>query len=92
MSLLKDRVIEKLNSNNYDIWKFRVEMYLQKKDLYNVIINDPPNLLTDEFRNKNRKACMINFWIENDQLIHMKNLEMAQECWLALKNFHERPN
>lgn len=87
MILLKDTVIEKLNANNYDVWKFRLGMYRRKEDLYNVIINDPRNPLTDDFRNKNRKArAIINLLIEDDQVIHVKNLETARECWLAVKN------
>lgn len=93
MSLLKDTVIEKLNFNNYDVWKFKVEMYLLKEDLYNIIINNTPNPLTDGFRNKNRKVGAItNLLIEDDQIIHAQNLETARECWLALKTFYERIN
>ena len=41
MNALKDTFIERLNNANYDVWKFKVEIYLQKEDLYSVIIDDP---------------------------------------------------
>ena len=37
MSFLKDTVIDKLNSYNYDVWKFRLENYLDKENLAYVV-------------------------------------------------------
>ena len=91
MNILKDTFIERLNNANYDVWKFKVEMYLQKEDLYSVIIDDPPDPLTSEFKNKDRKArAIINLLIEDQEIIHVKNLQTSRECWNALKCVHER--
>ena len=37
--LLKDTIIDKLNSHNYDVWKFHVENYLDKENLYDFVLN-----------------------------------------------------
>ena len=67
MSLLKDTVIDKLNSQNYDVWKFRFENYLDKENLSDVILNEPPVPLTEDWNNKNRKAsAIINLLIDDD--------------------------
>ena len=59
MNALKDTFIERLNNANYDARKFKVEMYLKREDLYSMIIDDPPDPLTSEFKNKGRKARAI---------------------------------
>lgn len=70
-----------LNAENYDVWTFRISMYLQKEVLYDIIINDSPNPLNDNFTTRSRKArAIINLLIEDDQIIHMKNLNTAREC------------
>ena len=48
MSHLKDTIIEKLNSQNYDIWKFKIKNYLDKENLSNVILNELPVPLTED--------------------------------------------
>lgn len=79
MTILKDTVLEKLNSNNYDAWKFLVEIYLQKEDLFTVIDHEAPNPITDVFTRKNRKArAIINLLMEDDHIIHVKGLGNAR--------------
>ena len=70
-----------------------VEMYLQKEDLYSVIIDDPPDPLTSEFKNKDRKGrAIIDLLIEDQEIIHVKKspnsprmLERFKMC--SRKNF-----
>lgn len=40
-----------------------MEIYFQKEDLYNVIINDPTNPLTDDFRKKKKKGKSYNKYV-----------------------------
>lgn len=43
--------------------------------------------LTDDFRNKHRKArAIINLLFEDNQIIHVNNLDTAHEGWLTVKN------
>jgi len=48
--------IAKLNGNNYQTWKFKVELLLIKEDLWEVVSQDPPDPVTAAWRTKDRKA------------------------------------
>lgn len=34
--------ITKLNNDNYQVWKFKVELLLIKEDLWNIVSQEPP--------------------------------------------------
>ena len=89
----KETTIDKLNNDNYNVWKFKLEMLLIREDLYNLVTDEPPEIITDQWRSRDRKArAIINLLIQDDQIIHVKNLTTAKETWNTLKNIHERAN
>jgi len=48
--------IAKLNNNNYQTWKFKVELLLTKEELWNVVSDEPPDPVTQQWRSKDQKA------------------------------------
>lgn len=73
------------NPNNYDVWKFRTEMYLEKEDLYNVNINDPSDSMLVDFRNKNKKACAVIYLL-------IEEFRKRVRVLLPIKDVHEKSN
>lgn len=79
--------IEKLNNDNYFVWKFRGEMILEKEGYWSVIEEDEPS---DEMKSntwkKNNKQAMatIVLTVENDQLVHIRKHRTAKGMWEAL--------
>lgn len=92
MASFESRVIvDKLNNDNYFIWKFRMEMMLAKEGCWEVITEDKPDPETNDWKKKERQACgWIVQLIENSQLVHIRKHKTAKDMWQALKVYHER--
>lgn len=85
--------IEKLNNDNYFVWKFRVEMILEKEGYWCVIEEDEPSDQTKSNTwKKNNKQAMatIALTVENDQLVHIRKHRTAKAMWEALRQYHEK--
>lgn len=66
--------ITKLNNINYQLWKFKLEMLLNKDDLWQVLNTDRiTNRPTVEWDRRNKQArAIISLLVEDDQLIHRR--------------------
>lgn len=85
--------IVKLNSSNYSTWVFKMQMLLIKEDLYDVIENNPPDPLTEKWNKRDRQCrALINLFIEDNQIIHIKYESTAKATWNKLKQVHKRSN
>lgn len=74
MAGIKEIQVVKLNSNNFSIWKFKLEMLLIKEKLFEFVIDEPTNPITTEWQKKDRKArALINLNIEYSQIVHVEN-------------------
>ena len=83
--------ITKLNNQNYQTWKFKVELLLTKEDLWDTISKDPPEPLTDAWRSKDCKArATIGLLLEDNQLHHVRKESTAKSTWTALQKYHEK--
>ena len=83
--------IAKLNNQNYQTWKFKVELLLTKEDLWDTISSDPPDPLTDAWRSKDCKArATIGLLLEDNQLHHVRKESTAKSTWTALQRYHEK--
>lgn len=72
--------VEKLNNTNYQIWKFKIQMYLIKEELFTVITKQVPNPLTAEWTKKDAKAsAIINLSLEDNQFVDIRNIESATD-------------
>ena len=82
--------ITKLNSDNYQMWKFKMEMLLSKDDTWDVLTTDRPDVDNQEWDKKNRQArATIALLVEDEQLIHIKGEDTAKGMWNALRRLHE---
>jgi hypothetical protein len=85
--------ITKLNSENYGIWKFKIEMLLMRDGLDDLLNSPPPNKPDEIFLKRDKQArAIINLCIEDSQIIHVKNETTAAGTWQKLKSVHERSN
>lgn len=84
--------IEKLNSSNYFQWKFKMQMFLKKEDLWRVIIENAPTAAASlrSWNKKDERAqAIIALSVEDSELVHIRDQETAIGTWNALKEAHE---
>lgn len=84
----------KLNDQNYDVWKFKMEMLLTDKDLWDAVTTDRPNVegqTRKSWDKMDRSArAKIVLCVEDNQLIHIKHETTAKGMWEVLQKVHER--
>ncbi|UYV73167.1 K02A2.6-like, partial [Cordylochernes scorpioides] len=86
-----DVTLDKLDGYNYSLWSFKIEMLLQKEDLWEVVTENIPDEPKVEWKKKDSKArAIINLSIADSQIVHVKNLLTAKATWDTLKNIYER--
>ncbi|KAG8124613.1 hypothetical protein E2320_019843 [Naja naja] len=71
-------MVFQLNETNYLSWSVKMEIYLQKEEF-------PDD--GDQRRNEKALANII-LHLENSQLIHVRSLQTAKECWEALHSVY----
>lgn len=60
--------VEKLNSKNYAVWKFELQMFHMKEDLFNHLTDGTPNPITNDWTKKdNRARAIINLTLEDSK-------------------------
>ncbi len=72
-------------SQNYETWKFKMEIYLTDKQLQHAISTDKPNkpgveLIKDDLSAKSK----ISVCVEDNQLINIKHEQLAKGLWKSL--------
>jgi len=83
--------IAKLNNQNYQTWKFKVELLLIRDDLWSVVVDEQPDPVMAEWRGKDRKArATICLLLEDSQLHIVRREPTAKAAWTALKRYHEK--
>lgn len=83
--------IAKLNNNNYQTWKFKVELLLTKEELWNVVSDEPPDPVTQQWRSKDQKAkANIGLLLEDNQLHLVRKQTTAKGMWTALQSYHQK--
>lgn len=85
--------ITKLNGTNWQTWKVRIEMLLQREDLWHVVEEPVPAdyLLDDEWVKADRRAkATIILSIDDNQLPIVKNSVLARDVFASLKSYHQK--
>lgn len=83
--------LTKLNGNNYFNWRFKMQMLLTERGIWNVVTDAAPEPITDEWTKNNQKAhSIIALNIEDDQIQHIRTCLSAKDAWGNLKDFHEK--
>ena len=81
----------KLNNTNYATWKFQMEMFLVREDLWHVVAQPKPEPETSVWQKADRKArATIGLCLEQTQYTIIKDCASAVAVWNALKAYHEK--
>lgn len=85
----------KLNSENYSVWCYKMELMLIDDNLWEVIEEAKPDDLDATklaaWKKKDDKArARIGLLVEDDQLLHIRNAKSAKDSWNALKEYHQK--
>lgn len=85
--------IDKLNDDNYRAWAYRMQGILEEKEVWNTMMEaKPDNVTQEDWKLKEEKAKrLIVFYVEDRQLIYIKNCKTGREAWETLKNHHLQP-
>lgn len=89
----KSENIIKLNNSNYFNWKYRMELVLIEKDLWETITDEAPTgeRALARWAKKDQKArAAIGLAVEDNQLVHVRGKRSAAETWEALREVHEK--
>ncbi len=90
--------IEKFKGENFHLWKFKMQMVLEEKDLWNIVKGDevePAEEGTTEtqrrqFQKRERKAlATICLSLGDEQLSLVRTATTAKEAWSKLKSHYE---
>lgn len=83
--------IEKLNNNNYAVWKFRVKQMLINLEVWSVVVEEAPENPDAAWKKKNDYAfSTISLLVDDNQLTHIINAKSAKEVWKALEDYHQK--
>lgn len=91
------RIVDKFNGENFSLWKFKMEMVLSSKELWDIVdgSEEPPPSSSDV---KERKAfekraktafAIIATNLVDKEMAHIKNCKGPAEAWERLCNIHE---
>ena len=88
--------IEKLNRDNYHVWKFQIKMYLIGKDLWDIVQGKEvlrEGASPDEsvkFRKREQLALsLICLSINNDLHVYVRSVNTAKDAWEVLEKHFE---
>src|SRR6218665_2077187 len=83
--------IENLNNQNYKTWKFKMELFLIKEDLWETVTKEIPDPVTAEWQTKDAKArAIIGLEVADNQLHLIRKQTTAKGSWQTLKKYHEK--
>ena len=87
-------LVEKLTDFNYSMWKFRMQMLLEDKDLWEIVegTSTPPSDAEEakKYDKSQRKALLLIVTHVNDQqAAHLKKCKTGKEAWDKLQEVHE---
>lgn len=73
------------------MWKFKMELLLIEKDLWDNISIERPAAPDAEWLKRDGKArARIGLMVEDNQLCHIRKETSAAAAWKALKAYHEK--
>ena len=89
MSSIAEKIItlEKFNGENFHLWKFKMQMLLEEKDLWDYV---EKKVLAEADLKKDRKAlAIISLSLADSQLMHVRKAKTSNEAWNNLVNHFE---
>ncbi|CAK9820236.1 Copia protein [Anthophora plagiata] len=83
--------IQKLNSENYSVWSYKLELLLIKEKLWEVITENKPEPVNAAWTLKDNEArATIGLLVDDNQLQHIRKAKTAREAWNSLKEYHQK--
>lgn len=83
--------ITKLNNDNYQVWKYKVELLLIKEDLWNVVSQESPAIVDAAWTRKVGQArATKGLLVEDNQFVCIRDKTIARDTWNALKTYHQK--
>lgn len=83
--------IAKLNNDNYESWKYKVELLLIKEGLWDIMNKTVPTQPGAAWLTKDAQArATIGLLVEDNPLIHIRDKTTAATTWKALKDYHQK--
>ena len=83
--------IEKLGSDNYQVWNFKLELLLIKEGLWENVNETAPKEPNEKWlKNDNKARATIGLLVEDNQLIQIREAKTAREAWESLRKYHEK--
>ena len=91
------RVVDKFDGGDFGLWKFKMEMILSEKDLWEIVEDseEPPSDEADakvkkSYERRVKKAfSMIACNLGDRQLAHVRSCKGPAEAWKVLCNIHQ---
>lgn len=91
------RVIDKFKGENFNLWKFKMEMVLASMDLWEIVddteeppsFDEDPKVKKDYERRVKKAMSVIGLNLVDSQLAHIKSCKGPAEAWRTLCNIHE---
>lgn len=69
-----------------------MQLLLIKEGLWDIVNKVPPTIPDANWLLNDKKAtAIIGLLVEDDQLIHIRDVTCARAAWLGLKEYHEKP-
>ncbi|MCO5584117.1 hypothetical protein L7F22_038040 [Adiantum nelumboides] len=82
--------IDKLNGNNYQVWKLKMELYLKELQLWDVISTPAPSPVAAEWTAKDNTAHMEIILHCGDRQVQMvRSLKSAEAIWSFFQKTYE---
>lgn len=84
-------MVAKLNNDNYESWRYKVELLLIKKGLWDVVSKAAPAQPEAAWLTKDAQArATIGLLVKENQLTHIRSKTTAAETWKALQDYHQK--
>jgi transposase InsO family protein len=91
------RVIDKFKGENFNLWKFKMEMVLASMDLWEIVddseeapADDADTKVKKDYDRRAKKAMsIIGLNLVDSQLAHIRSCKGPAEAWRTLCNIHE---
>ena len=81
----------RLNNQNYQGWKFRMEMLMIREELWYVIDEPKVEPVTPQWIKDDKRArATIGLCVEENQFSTVKKADSAKEFWEKLREYHEK--
>ena len=90
MELLKTS-FAKLNADNYNLWKFKLELILRKEGIWNCVTQEELENPDATWKKQDSDATVIiGLSVEDSQLLLIRKAKSAHEAWETLRSQHEK--